>query len=710
MSRAERRRQQKTAAKAAKRQGPGGARQALSQAMGHHAQGRLHEAEAIYRQILQADPKQPDALHLLGVVAHQAGHDESAVELIGRALAVNPRHADAHYNLGNALLRMGRAKDAADSFRKAVKIKSGFVEALCNLGVALKELGDLDEAAKSQRKAIALNPNYAEAHNNLGVALKEMGRPSEALDHFRKAAALNPGYAEALANLGNGLKDKGELENAVECYRKAVAIRPNYAEAHANLGVALGEMGRLKEAEECCRKAVAVNPDHPDAQNGLAQVLQSKKRYEDAIVCFDKAIAVAPDHPDAHGNKGNALLALGDAEAALACYDKSIAVFPDDPGRLYNRANALKALGRAEEAMAGYRATLDRAPEMAEARMSLAHAKSHAERDEEVRAMEDMYARSDITDEQRMYLAFGLGKSFEDLKRFDEAFEYFAAANAINRKGNLIAIEEAERRQEDFKELFTADFLSGGREAPQTEATPVFIIGMPRSGTTLVEQILASHPKVYGGGELETMGVVLSEAFDGDNHAAFIDRVRAADDEAFRAAGLRYVETIGARLRNEAFFTDKLPINFRFVGMIKMMLPHAKVVHCRRSPLDTCLSMFKNHLLGKSAYFANDLADLAKSYTLYLDLMDHWREALPGFIHDIGYESLVGDQEAQSKALLAFCGLEWDDACLDFHSSARTVTTASAMQVRQPIYNSSVQAWKRYERQLKPLIDILGAE
>jgi len=306
-----------------------------------------------------------------------------------------------------------------------------------------------------------------------------------------------------------------------------------------------------------------------------------------------------------------------------------------------------------------------------------------------------------------MHLGFGLAKAHEDLGHYEKSFAYLLEANTLKRRSFKFDMEDAERRFRHLTELFEPSLYARLQGSGSPDQTPIFIVGMPRSGTTLVEQILSSHPQVQGAGELPWLKEIIENAFGAIDDDAFYDRVREADIETFSRIGAGYAGRLRERSDGAAFVTDKMPFNFQFVGMINLVLPKAKIVHCRRDPLDTCLSIFKNYF-SEGNHFAYDMGELGRFYNLYRGVMAHWETVLPGRVFDIGYEDLVSDQETGSRALLEYCGLEWDDACLAFHKTDRTVVTNSSAQVRKPIYRDSVRSWKRYEDQLAPLIEALG--
>jgi tetratricopeptide (TPR) repeat protein len=650
--------------------------QSLDRAVEHHTAGRLSQAERIYQQILKSDPNQHVALHLLGVIAHQNGKNEIAVELITKAIAVKPDYTAAHNNLGNALLALRQIDEAVASYDKALATKPGYAEAHSNRGVALMALSRIDDAVASFHKALAIAPDHAAAQNSLGNALRAQGKPDEAVASYRRALVIAPNYAEAHNNLGKALIPLGKLDEAVACYGRAVAIAPDYAAAYNSLGNALQEQRKFNEAVASYRRCLAIAPEFAEAHNNLGIALKNLGKQDEALASFRQALAIAPDYPEAHSNLGNVFMVQGKLDDAVACYRKALAIAPD----------------------------------LAEAHRHLANVSKFTEYDDDIKAMEVAYAMPDLSDQQKMHIAFGLGKSFEDIGRYEKAFGFYRSANAIKRGAYEFSMATVEKYFENLKKLFTEDLFSRHLAAGSSDESPIFILGMLRSGTTLVEQVLASHPNVYGAGELNYINRIVTAYFRGIDDPGFTEGINQASIRDFSNAGDDYIRSIRLRANHVQFITDKMPPNFRLIGMIKLMLPKATIIHCCRDPLDTCLSIFKNDFSSSGNDYAYDLGELGQYYTLYRDLMRHWHSVLPGFIYDIHYEDVVADQEGQSRALLAHCGLEWDDACLAFHRTDRPVHTASAAQVRRPIYTDSIQAWKRYEKQLGPLLAALGPE
>ncbi|MCP4024353.1 MAG: tetratricopeptide repeat protein, partial [Desulfobacteraceae bacterium] len=444
--------------------------------------------------------------------------------------------------------------------------------------------------------------------------------------------------------------------------------------AHTNLGNVFMAGGDLTNAEKCYQNALKIDPDHINALNNLGNARKKAGKPEAAESAYQKAIALKPDLAEAHSNLGVIFQENGQLEKAVASFKKAISINPA----------------------------------LAETHKYLSFAVRHTEYDQDIKAMERLYNQKTITPQQRMFLGFALGKAFEDLKEYDKAFEYIAQANRLMRSTIHFSIEETQTLFDRITKTFTKDFFDACNEFGHPDPTPIFIIGMPRSGTTLVEQILASHSRVFGAGErnafMSLTQNILSRLFSTSHHPDTIKTFKTISQQI----GQEYISTIRQQSHDAKHITDKMPYNFLLVGLIKTCLPNAKIIHCKRNPMATCFSIFKNHFPDtKANLYAYDLNELGQYYNLYQSLMSHWKKVLPNYIHEINYEDLVSAQEKHTRQMLNFCNLPWDKQCLSFHKSKRKVATASAFQVRQPIYEDSVQFWKRYEIELKCLQKII---
>jgi tetratricopeptide (TPR) repeat protein len=680
--------------------------QALQAAVKHVKTGHLQQAEHICRQIVSADPENAAANHLLGVVALQSNKYDTAVQLITRAAAKNPHDSAMYINQGSAYRALGRQDEAVDSYKQALNIKDDNPLAHNNLGAILKAQGKMDEAIDSFMQAIKYKPDYAEAHYNLGNAFVELKRPDEAAESFNRALEIVPGYAEALHNLGYVHKSQKKFDEAEKSIRLAIKIKQDNAEMHNSLGIVLHSQGKLAEAVSSYEQAVKLKPDYAESYYNLGRVFREQGLLDEAISFFKRAITVNPDFVLAYNNLGNILHEQNKPDEALEFLNRALEIKPDFVEAHNNLGNVLKAQGNIAEAVASYNRALEIQPDFVDAYRQLAHARKYTEYNDEIRAMETLLQDDSMNDLQKMHLNFGLGKAYEDLGEYEKAFSCIQVANRLKRDTFEYAMSEDRVFINNIKKTFDEKFILEHTGAGCNSGTPIFIVGMPRSGTSLVEQILSSHPLVHGAGELGYMRSMLLKYCSKKVEPEIPDCIKKFGKNDFKKFGSAYVDKIRLHSQDAKYITDKMPHNFLNIGLIKLVLPNAKIIHCQRNPMDTCFSNFKNFFTGTHKY-AYDLQELGEYYKLYDQLMEYWHKILPGFIYDIQYEELVADQENQTRRLLEYCGLDWDDRCLSFHKSNRTVRTASSTQVRQPIYNDSVQLWKQYEKQLEPLLQAL---
>lgn len=651
---------------------------ALQQAVELHQAGRLAEAEAIYRRILAQHPRHPDALHLLGLIAHQNGDPGAALAHIDAAIAVNDGVAEYHHNRGVVLLRLGRAPDAERSFRHALQLKPVYPDAQNALGNGLQALGRYEEAIAAYRTALSQRADFPEAHNNLGNALRRSGQADAAIAHYQQALGQRPDYVEALCGLAAALQDKGDLSAAEARYRDALARRPEHAAVWRGLASVQRERAAFDDAIESHRRAVAADPANLRYRLDLADTLVDFGRADEARACLDDILARWSDATDAH--VGLARLAHSAGEDATA------------------RAHLAAALARD--------------PDCLDALCVLAD--TDAPVDDAVRRRMDRLAADDQRPlRHRSRLHFALAQADDRMGAYDRAFGHYQRGNELRR----LELERLGKRFDAAVHaafvdrqatVFTSDSFARAAALGTQSALPVFIVGMPRSGTTLCEQILASHPQVQALGEqldIQTMARELPL------------RVAGASPYPECMADLRpdvagsLVADYLARLRrlapDAARVSDKHPTNFRHLGLIAALMPGARIIHCRRDPMDTCFSCFAQDFEAPIPW-AWDLTALGQYYRQYDRLMRHWQAVLPVPILTFAYEEAVQDLEAAARRLVAFCGLPWEVRCLEFHTTERPILTASRQQVRRPVYSSSVGRWRRYERHLGPLRAALG--
>jgi tetratricopeptide (TPR) repeat protein len=603
---------------------------------------------------------------------HRAGRLGEAERLYRQVLAVDPRHADSLHLLGVVSHQAGRDDVALDLIGKAIALNDRVADYHCNIGSALCGLGRSEEGIAHYMRAIALDPRHALACNNLGNALVDHGKVAEGEARLRRALDLKPDYHEAHYNLGNALTAQDRLDEAVAHYRRAIALAPNFANAHNNLATTLEKQGRSQEAAAEFARVLKIEPRHASAHYNLGNLLRANAEYEAAIGHYKQALASRPDFADAWNNMGVALAERGDLEAAREAYRKSV---------------------EAEPARAAYH-------------RNLAAHKRFEPGDPQFAVLEELAQNPQrVPEHERIDLQFALGKAYADLKQHERSFSHLLAGNALKRV--QIAYDESAAMSYigRIRATFGAELMRANAGAGDPSPTPVFIVGMPRSGTTLIEQIIASHPNAAGAGEL----------FDLDNIArsvpGFPDTVSGMSGDELQQLGARYAAAIRAIAPAAGRVADKMPWNFHFCGLIHLALPNARIIHARRDAIDTCLSCFSILFDGNSNLYTYDLGELGRFYRAYESLMAHWRAVLPpGVMLEVQYEDVVADLESQARRIIAYCGLNWDDACLAFHKTRRPVRTSSVAQVRQPIYNSSVGRWRAYGDLLRPLLDALGIE
>lgn len=641
----------------------------LKQLINLYNQARLPEALAQGATLSARYPRAASLNNILGVVNARMGQLDAALRHYNKALLVRPDYAEVHNNLGNTLGRMGRHSEAITSFRQALQAMPGYVAAHNNLGNALHEAGRLEEAVASYRDALRINPDYAEAHNNMGNVLMDIGKPEDALASFASALQYNPGLAQAYNNIGNCLRGMGRHDEAVPNFARAIQITPDYAQAYLGLGNTFNDQGLHQKAIDSISKGIQLNPDSAAAYSDLGNALSDLGRHEEAVTCYQTALKIDPDFAEVHSNLGNALCEFGSYDEAIASY---------------NEALRLK-------------------PEFAEAHNNLSKNKKYTNDDPQFAQMLERLADPDISENELMYLSFALGKVYEDLGDVDQSFKYLLQGNRLRKKELGYDIRSDQAHFEHLKSLFSGEgppALEDEKFVAKNPKQPIFIVGMPRSGTTLTEQILASHTQVFGAGELQAVGRILSPLLR--DMAVNGKKIGA---EALASFKDTYLDELGKMGGDESFVTDKMPANFKWIGFLLTAMPGAKIINLQRDPAASCWSTFKMLFSGNG--YSNDLVDLAKYFLLYEDLMAFWQQKFPQKIYDLNYEALTENQELETRRLLEYCGLPWEEQCLEFHKTKRAVRTPSGKQVRKKMYTGSSAAWRKYEAHLEPMLSVL---
>ena len=684
--------------------------QAMALATRLQAQGRLQESEHLLQQILQRQPGHAFALHLLGVIAHQVGKQPLAADLIAQAIRLNGNVALFHANLGEILRQLKRLDEAIAHGERAVALDAHLAMAHSNLGIAYFDRKDYDRAEACQLRALAIAPDFPPALNNLGSIQRERKRKDEALAWYRKAIAADPAYLEPLNNFGALVLEDDRTREAAEALNKALQINPNYAEAVCNLGGVHLALEEHDAALARFRQALALRPMYIEARMGLARTMQAMDNLYAAEAEALGAIEIDPGNPKARALLGSIHAELARPELAEREYSQALMLDPECDDALLGLGHLRMELGQMDEAEGLFRRALEYKPDNLAARIHLTQVKKVNADDENFAALLGEERKSaELSENRRMSLNFALGKCYDDTRDYDRAFAHFMAGCNGKRAKLAYDPEHAARQFAGLMEIFDRAAIDRLRGAGDPSGAPVFVLGMPRSGTTLTEQIIASHPDVYGAGELHDLLRIAERNINGAAEpATFPENLRALDRQTLTAWGAEYVAGLRQRAPDAKRVTDKMPANYFAVGLIHLMLPNARIIHVSRNPVDTCLSCY-TRLFNRKQEHTYDLAELGRYYVHYARLMRHWREVLPaGAFLDVRYEDIVADQEGQARKLIAYCGLDWNDACLDFHNTKRSIRTASVTQVRQPIYSSSVERWRHYRKHLGPLLDALG--
>ncbi len=616
--------------------------------------------------------------------------------------------AERLFCLGLSAYQSGQYEHAISHYRRVLKLLPSHANTYGNLGVVLAAQGKIAEAVAHYQRALVLDPNHAEAHNNLGVALVAQGKFAEAIVHYQRAIALQPGKADLHNNLGLALSAQGRIAEAISSFERVVALNPDHAVAHNNLAVALSAQGRVAEAITHCQRAIQLNPGYASAYNNLGVGLSAQGRIAEAVAAYQQALRIIPDYTNAHANLGAALTDQGHLADATQHIQQALSANPghaeahNTQGKIFsnqgNFARALEHFGRA----------IAIKPDCAEAHLNRAHIKSFHHGDTELAALEELAANGRLSPQKTVYIHFALAKALDDAGDYLRAFAHLRKGNALKRQQTHYDEAAALRQFQRISTIFGGALFDHFRGAGDPSSVPVFILGMPRSGSSLVEQILASHPQVHGAGELTDFeaaaGSVLQAA---PSPLRYPECIPALNSTAFQRIGQAYLSRLTALADGKLRITDKLPGNFLNIGLIRLALPNARIIHTVRDPVATCLSCYsKLFVLGN--HYSFDLGELGRFYRHYQDLMAHWQSVLPpDAILDVHYEDVVEDLEGQARRLIDYCGLPWDDRCLSFHKTSRDVRTASVVQVRQPLFRSSLERWRNYESELSPLLDEL---
>jgi len=621
---------------------------------------------------------------------YAAGRLEEAAELCQDAIAGAPLEGDTFHLLALIRYRQGRLQDAGENILEAITRNDTNPEMHANCGAIMNMLGRHAEAEAACRHAISLKPKNAEVFSNLAVALEMQGRLNEAKEACLEGLRLNPDYPEARINLGNLHVREGDYVSGVECYAEAIRLAPENPTARANLSVALLRLGEMDNAIEQAREALALNPEYVEALNALGNALMTQGDYHQAEDAFRKAYAIQPAHREAGINLAATLQKAGQTSEAVATY-RSILEFNPDLAEAENGLGiVLLGQGNSDDATAAFRRATEIKPELAEAWYNLASSDDEVS-PEETRKIQDILGNSNINDSQKTNLHFALAELSERHGDTDGAMSNLNEGNRLRAeefaKNEIIFdADDLDREISDITAIFSADLLSRMREFGNQSEVPVFVCGMPRSGTTLVEQIISSHGEAGSVGERQTVGDLVSDFPDGVTE---LTRERAGE---LCQLALNRFDVDSDRIKH---VIDKSPFSFFYLGLIQVLFPNARVIHCQRNPMDVGLSCYAQNFTANHPW-STDLTGIGRYIQAESRMMEHWRSVLDLAILEVRYEDVVADIENQGRRIIDFLGLQWSDACLRFYDNNQTVLTASNWQVRKPLYSSSVGKSNRY--------------
>ncbi len=643
-----------------------------------------------------------EAIELIG-----AGKPNEAAQFCANSLQKFPNDVSLLGLLGVIYVKMNQPVEAERYLRKAIELAPSFAKPHEDLGMLLINLNRHEEAVPLLQNATRLDPTSADALFNLGKALAKIGRGKEADEAFEGAFELTPSR-KLLADAAR-LHGEGKYDEAERVYRQILNTEPDNVDALRMLAMLAATAGNYDDAEKLLRQVIRLAPDYFTAHMDLGRILKNQDRFEDAIFALRAALQIEPNNANTWFMLGATLAPAAMTYEAVEAYQKSLELRPDVPSVLLGLGHVLKTIGQQDKGIAAYKRCIELKPDNGETYWSLANLKTFRFNDAELAQMEQRVKSGEVDHaSSEVNFHFALGKAYEDRKQYDLAWYWYETGNQKQRQ--LISYDpvETEVTNDVLIDVFNEDFLQQMADRGCKDSSPIFVVGLPRSGSTLIEQILASHSMVEGTSELPYLvrvsGSLNKNRADGINYPEAMRELSGSHLESLGQDYLQYAQM--HRTEGTPRFIDKMPNNFPNLGFLSLILPNAKIIDARRHPLDSCLGNYRQ-LYAKGQDFTYDQTDIGEYFLQYQRLMDHWHKVLPGKILTLQYEENVLDLDNQVKRLLEFCELPWEDACLRFYETDRPVRTASSEQVRQPIYTDSINFWRHYEDKLGELIEVL---
>ena len=629
--------------------------------------GNFSLAEQQLAEILKEEPNDPNFLRLSGVSSIEQGNPQAALIPLSRVIKIAPDFAKAYEDIATAYFLMGDLEQSEKYLKKSLELDPKVFTAWKSLGDILFDQGKKEEANKAYKEALKTDSRYEEMTK--AMALISKGQSVEAESIYRGILAKDPKNVDALRLLALLASRNGAIDQAIGMLLKCTELAPDYAMAWDNLGKMYRQKEDYIKSIKCLQKATELRPEWPQGWAGLGTVYTRASLHEEGIQAYLKSISLKDNQPRVH-------LSLG---------------------------HVYKTIGLQEESIKSYKKTIELDPQNGEAYWSLANLKTYRFTNEEVSEMLEQLKNKDLPDREKVHFQFSLGKSYEDEKKFKRSFDFYLRGNNLNRGRNTYDPKAIEAMVEREIRFFNNEFFKKRETWGAPNNDPIFIVGLPRSGSTLIEQILASHSDVEGTMELPNMLNIARKlgntSREGSNYPEILDSISKSESIEL---GEQYIKET-QRLRSKSpYFIDKMPNNFSHVGLINLILPNSKIIDARRNPMDTCFSCFKQ-LFARGQAFTYDLQEIGRYYLSYIRLMDHWQKVVPDKVYLVEYEKMISNQEEETKKLLKFCDLSFQENCLKFYENKRAVKTASSEQVRQPIYKRGINYWKNFEESLVDL-------
>lgn len=706
-----------------------------------------------------------------GLALQNAGNADGALKVFGGLVSANPKIAEAHFQIARILAGLNRFDQALPYAKEAVRLRpnetavwfgwsdvvalggrpedeaelvrvlrsapmdaqlkitlqdrfgarrastrpqtGGVKAADMSALVKLMSQGNFSEAERAASRLAQKYPNSAVVLNILGTAQATQGRAETGIQSLRRAIQIDPGYAEAYDNLGRILLDIGRAQEATTQFRRAICLAPGLLPALVNFSTSLTRAGDPAPAVRLLERALAGGADRLPCYLALGNAHTRLKNYKKAEEAFEKALSLSASNPsnaasaqtfDALGLLAQAQARLGKDDLAMVNFDKALVINDRSAVATVGKASLLQALGRFDEAETYFRRAFELDPTNGENYRNFIASHKTKPGDPLIARMQELYTQPELSDADRVGFAFAIAKALEDTKEHDQLFRYLNDANGLMRKAYPYDIATRYREVEQTLSAFEGFDWHNAKIPGTTEFAPIFVTGMPRSGTTLIEQIIASHSQVMGAGEVGEASRAAQLLLMPDKTYVTMEAVSA---DAIAALGHDYEAYIRARFPDVPYITDKSIQTYMYIGLMKLAMPNARFIVVRRDPRDTLLSIYKNKFPDDTHAYAYDQRDLALYYKTFVEMIDFWRSRVPDWFYEVEYEAVVANPEEESRKLIAACGLEWEDACLNFHQNTRKVETLSLFQVRQPISGGSVKGWKRHEKDLQPMLETL---